>query len=180
MGYWTTSYMSFSLQQLQQREPRAWTSLYDYLAPDLRSFALRIGARDPDDIVSETMLGIVRDIDSFTGTVEEIRPWAFTIARHRVIDASRKRQRRPDEIALSDTESINIAVTQRDGDIDLGSLATALEQLTDQQREVLWLRYALDFSLETTADIVGSTPDAVSSMAYRALSRLRIGDEKTH
>ena len=173
----TSPHKSFSLEQLRQRDARAWTSLYDYLAPDLRSFASRIGARDPDDIVSETMLGIVRDIHSFGGTVEEIRPWAFTIARHRVIDVSRKSQRRPNEITLTDVEVVEVKVSESTGEIDLTSLSEALKKLTDQQREVLWLRYALDFSLETTAEIVGSTPEAVSSMAYRALSRLRAADK---
>ena len=169
----STSLETISLEQLQQRDRNAWHALYDLLALDLRSFVQRIGASDPDDIVGETMLNIVRDIGTFKGTSEEIRPWAFRIARHRVIDAARRQQRRPREVSLADTDPIDISLTDARGDIDLSRLSDALQSLTLEQKEVLWLRYAMDFSLESTADILGTTPEAVSSMAYRAISRLR-------
>ncbi len=167
------TFETFSLEDLKVRDRDAWESLYDALAPDLRSFVQRIGAKDPDDIVGETMLNIVRDIASFKGNVDELRPWAFRIARNRVIDAARRQKSRPQEVALADSDSELPSVTDSLGEIDLSLLTQVLDLLTPEQRETLWLRYAMDFSLETTAEIMGSSPDAVASMAYRALSRLR-------
>ena len=119
------------------------------------------------------MVSIVRDISNFAGSVGEIRPWAFRIARNRVIDASRRQKIRPIESPL-DRNNEPITVDDEPlGEVDLGRLNEAFSQLTAEQREVLWLRYALDLSLEETATIVQSTPDAVAAMAYRALSRLR-------
>jgi RNA polymerase sigma-70 factor (ECF subfamily) len=172
---------SVSLAVLQQKNERAWEQVYDWLAPDLRSFIRRLGVRDVDDVLGETMLQLVRDINRFSGDVRELRPWAFRVARNRVIDASRKISRRVREVPFPETENdtttsgdtlITVGITSA-GDIDLDELARALDILTPQQREVLWLRYALDISLDDTAQIVGSTPDAVASMAHRALSRLR-------
>lgn len=169
----TISSGPFSIELLKHRDAGAWESFYDSLSSDLRSFARRIGATDPDDSVGETMLNIVRDIDSFNGSTEELRPWAFRIMRNRVIDAARRSKGRPREVELDPDGDIGLSIANSDGDIDLSLLAQALDVLTPEQREVLWLRYALDFSLEKTAEITGSTPDAVASMAYRALSRLR-------
>ena len=164
---------SFTLELLKTRDRRAWEMLYDELAPDLRGFAHRIGASDPDDIVSETMLQIVRDVDSFTGSPDELRPWAFRIARHRVVDVKRREKRRPNEVALTPSNDLGTAIHPDSGGLDLFKVSEAFQALTKDQREVLWLRYAMDFSLDTTAEIMGSTPDAIASMEYRALNRLR-------
>lgn len=164
---------NITIDQLCAGDSSAWAHLYDWLARDLRSFIRRIGGNDPDDLLSETMLNLVRDISTFTGHVSDIRPWAFRIARNRVIDAARKQHVRPQEVPLQQfDEPIVIDVTPS-GELDLGSLGLAFGQLTAEQREVLWLRYALDVSLDDTASILESTPEAVASMAYRALSRLR-------
>ena len=56
---------------------------------------------------------------------------------------------------------------------DLARLSEVLDRLTTEQREVLWLRYALDHSLDQTADITGQSPEAVAAMAHRAVRRLR-------
>jgi RNA polymerase sigma-70 factor (ECF subfamily) len=162
-----------TLELLKLRDRRAWELLYDELASDLRGFVQRIGASDPDDIVSETMLQIVRDVDSFTGTLDELRPWAFRIARHRVVDVKRRTKRRPTEVQLTPANDFATLVGQDSGGLDLSKVSDAFQALTPDQREVLWLRYAMDFSLDTTAEIMGSTPDAIASMAYRALTRLR-------
>lgn len=164
---------SFSIESLQEQNSAAWELLYDELAPDLRVFVQRIGARDPDDIVSETMLNIVRDIKSFTGSVDQLRPWAFTIARNRVIDSARRQKRRPEASTSFDTRDLADAKVGSSDEIDLSWLAEGFAQLTPEQREVLWLRYVMDFSLVTTSQITGSTPDAVASMAHRALRTLR-------
>jgi len=162
-----------TLELLKNRDRRAWELLYDELASDLRGFAQRIGASDPDDIVSETMLQIVRDVDSFTGTLDELRPWAFRIARHRVVDVKRRTKRRPTEVQLTPSNDFATLAGPDSAGLDLSKVSDAFQALTQDQREVLWLRYAMDFSLDTTAEIMGSTPDAIASMAYRALTRLR-------
>lgn len=147
--------------------------LYDWLARDLHSFIRRIGAKDPDDVLGETMLNIVRDISTFSGEVADIRPWAFRIARNRVIDVARKHAIRPHEVPMQQSDEPIVVDVTHSGELDLGSLGLAFGLLTAEQREVLWLRYALDMSLDDTAKILDSTPDAVASMAHRALSRLR-------
>jgi RNA polymerase sigma-70 factor (ECF subfamily) len=162
-----------TVELLKSRDRSAWELLYDELASDLRGFVQRIGASDPDDIVSETMVQIVRDIDSFTGTIEELRPWAFRIARHRVIDVKRREKRRPSEVPLTQSSDFATQIGPESEGLNLSMVSEAFGALTPDQREVLWLRYAMDFSLDTTAQIMGSTPDAIASMAYRALNRLR-------
>jgi RNA polymerase sigma-70 factor (ECF subfamily) len=161
------------LDAMRRGSDTAWADAYDMLAGDLRSFIGRLGAQSPDDVLGETMVQLVRDMKKFRGSPNEFRPWAFTVARHRVLDDARKRARRPVEVELLDED--DLATT--DGLLvegpDLARLSEVLDRLTTEQREVLWLRYALDHSLDQTADITGQSPEAVAAMAHRAVRRLR-------
>ena len=160
------------LDAMRHGSNSAWADAYDMLAGELRSYLARLGADSPDDVLGETMLQLVRDVKKFRGSPIEFRPWAFTVARHRVLDDARKRARRPVEVDALDDDASAPDTPLRDSP-DLTHLSEALDRLTDEQREVLWLRYALDHSLDQTADITGRSPDAVATMAHRALRRLR-------
>lgn len=48
------------------------------------------------------------------------------------------------------------------------SVAAALRQLSDDQREVLALKYFHEFSAQEIAELMGRTPAAVNSLLQRA------------
>lgn len=157
------------VRRLRDNDDTAWADLYDSLAGDLRAYVARLGSRNPDDTLGEVMVQLVRSIRSFAGSDEELRPWMFGIARHRVLDESRRRSRRPVESPLPDDDP----VAPLSSEPDPADLAGYLDLLTEDQREVVWLRYGLDFSLEEAAAIMGRDPQAVAALSYRALQRLR-------
>jgi RNA polymerase sigma-70 factor (ECF subfamily) len=161
------------LEQLRSGDNGAWESFYDQLAPELRAYIARLGARDPDDVLGETMMQIVRDINKFFGAPTEIRAWSFRIAHNRVIDASRRKKTRPAEVSFDETfdpASDQMALTEVPVTAKLSSL---LEGLTSEQRSVVWLRYVTELTLDETAEVVGKTPEAVAALTYRALTSLR-------
>lgn len=164
---------SSDLVALQAGNNNAWEIVYDALAPDLLAFIRRMGVRDSEDILGETMLQMVRDIRKYPGDAAGLRPWAFRIARNRAIDSGRSRRRRPVEVPLDDEEPIHMGTTPPSESIDLVSLSTMFADLTAEQREVLWIRYVADFSVAETAEITGRSPEAVSSISFRAIKRLR-------
>jgi len=161
------------LEELRGGNNGAWETFYDLLAPELRAYIVRLGAKDPDDLLGETMMQIVRDINNFFGAPTEIRAWSFRIAHNRVIDASRRRKTRPAEVSFDETFDpasdhellTDVPVT--------GKLSDLLEGLTDEQRSVVWLRYVTELSLDETAEVVGKSPEAVAALTYRALTSLR-------
>jgi len=161
-----------NLDLLRVGDNQAWTDLYDSLASDLRAFILRLGARDADDVLGEVMVQLVRDISKYHGDPHGLRPWTYQIARHRVIDAGRKKSRRPSETALLEDVSEPLSTAALDA-VDVSNLSAVFSELTTEQREVLWLRYVADFSVSETSSITGKTPEAVTAMSHRALTRLR-------
>lgn len=161
-----------NLDLLRAGNNQAWADLYDSIATDLRAFIFRLGAHDVDDVLGETMVQLVRDISQYKGDPEGLRPWTYQIARHRVIDAGRKKSRRPTETSIPEDFSATLSATSAEP-VDLTKIATAFSQLTTEQREVLWLRYVTDLSVSETASITQKTPEAVTAMSHRALTRLR-------
>ena len=81
------------LRLLRARDQAAWADFYDRHAADVRAYIRRMGGREPDDLLGETMVQVVRDIARFTGEPSELRAWLFGIARNRVIDDARRRRR---------------------------------------------------------------------------------------
>jgi len=169
------------LRQLRSGDNAAWESFYDQLAPELRAYIVRLGARDPDDVLGETMMQIVRDINKFSGAAAEIRAWSFRIAHNRGIDASRRRKARPVEVPIDDSLTSVPSQTPLADLPDTESVSSLLHGLTSEQRSVVWLRYVADFTLEETAEVVGKTPEAVAALTYRALGSLRrsLGEPST-
>jgi RNA polymerase sigma-70 factor (ECF subfamily) len=169
------------LHQLRSGDNAAWGIFYDLLAPELRAYIVRLGARDPDDLLSETMMQIVRDINKFSGAATEIRAWSFRIAHNRVIDASRRRKARPSEVPIDDSLDSVPSQTPLTDLPDTEQLSTLLQGLTSDQRSVVWLRFVADLTLDETAGVVGKAPEAVAALTYRALASLRrsLGEPST-
>ena len=161
------------LVQLRRGDSRAWESFYDSHATDLRSYIARLGARDVDDILGETMVQVVRDIKKFRGDDAGLRPWTFRIAHHRVIDAARANARRPVDVTdMFDDDSQSHLAPLSDVP-DTGELSALLNELTPDQRAAVWLRHVAGFSLEDAAGVLDKTPDAVASLTFRGLRQLR-------
>ena len=159
--------------RLRSGDERAWEQAYDMLAPELRGYISRLGARDPDDVLGETMVNIVRDIHRFEGSDNELRPWAFRIAHNRVIDSARRKRVRPVEVGNDSLVNDQAAAAPLSEPPDPREIARLLDLLTDEQKTVVWLRYIADFSLSETATITGRTSEAVAALTSRGLRTLR-------
>jgi RNA polymerase sigma-70 factor (ECF subfamily) len=159
----------------------AWGALLDDLSGPLLGFARGRGVEDAEDVVGETLLHVARGLDGFTGDESGFRAWVFTIAHRRVVDAQRRRVRRPvtplpaeELVPLAEAldrapDRIAELVEQLDADDRLDAL---LAHLTDEQREVLVLRFAADLDATTVGVMTGRTTNAVAAITRRALLRL--------
>lgn len=153
----------------------AWEALYRELAPRLLGYLRANGATDPEDLLGEVLVQLVRDLPRFDGGEEQFRAWAFTVAHHRLLDDRRRRARRPVEDGSS-------AASERvGGDVAEEALARigdqrvrlALARLSADQRAVLMLRLLGDLTVEQASRALGKTPGAVKALQRRALEVLR-------
>jgi RNA polymerase sigma-70 factor (ECF subfamily) len=156
-------------------DPAALEALYRELAPAVLGYLRAQGGRDPDDLASETFVGVVRGLRRFRGDERDLRSWVFSIAHRRLIDERRSVSRRPAE-PLPPAE-----IPERPGgDVEDEALARmgarwaldAVARLTPDQRDVLLLRVLADLSVEDVAGILGKSSGAVKSLQRRALLAL--------
>src|ERR687889_1506381 len=73
----------------------AFEVLYRELSPAVTGYLRLHGAAEPDDLASETFIGVLTGLAGFRGDEDDLRAWVFTIAHRRLVDDWRRRSRRP-------------------------------------------------------------------------------------
>ena len=142
--------------------------VYAALAPAVLGYVRSQGAAEPEDLLGEIFLQVVRDLPRFQGDDAALRRWVFTIAHHRLVDARRRAARRPQ---VSDGPLPDGVATFPPDPFD-SDLIRALAALTADQREVVALRFVADLPADAVAALTGRSVGAVKSLQHRALEAL--------
>jgi len=166
------------LELARSGDERAYDDLYRKYAPAVLGYARTHGAADPDNIVGEVFLGVLRSLSRFRGDEAAFRSWLFTLVHHRIVDERRHRARRPedamDPVVLA-TRARQTASAPEIEDLDpvaSARLHAALDRLTSDQRRVLVLRVLADMPIDAVARAVGKASGAVKMLQRRGLDAL--------
>jgi DNA-directed RNA polymerase specialized sigma24 family protein len=138
----------------------AFEALYRDLAPAVTGYLRLHGAVEPDDLASETFLGVFTGLPGFSGNEGALRAWVFTIAHRRLVDDWRRRSRRPQ--VRDDPEVLGAADVQR-----------MCGGLPADQRAVLLLRILADLTVQQVAQVLGRSEASVKALQRRGLRALR-------
>lgn len=141
---------------------------YRRLAPAVLGYLRAQGAPDPEDVLGEVFLQVARDLPRFRGDEDDLRRWVFTICHNRLLDARRRQARRP----VVSWEPVPDRADRPAPDSFDPELVSALATLTDDQREVIVLRFVADLPLEEVARITGRKVGAVKALQHRGLDAL--------
>ncbi len=151
----------------------AWSAIYDDLSPVVLGYLRAQRAAEPEDLTGEVFLQVVRDLHRFEGDEGDFRAWVFTIVRNRIVDAGRRRSRRPVDLVpeapvVADVAAdVETQVLERDAE---GRVRAILGELRPDQRDVLLLRVLADLTVEETATVVGKSAGAVKALQRRGLA----------
>ncbi|MEA2871737.1 MAG: hypothetical protein QOH67_1713 [Hyphomicrobiales bacterium] len=140
--------------------------------PSLRAFAISLSGNidRADDLVQETLLRAIANIDSFQpGT--NMSAWMFTILRNLVRSEYRKRRREVEDTDGSYAESLK-SQPEQSSRLEFQEFRTALAKLPPDQREALILVGASGFSYEEAASICDCAVGTIKSRVNRARTRL--------
>lgn len=163
----------------QGGDPTAMSSLYLRYFDRLFTYlhvALR-DSHDAEDIAQEAFLSMLGALPEYEVRLSQpFRVLLFRIARNRSIDHLRKHGAVDIEAPEELDRLRDVLLEDPPGAFDSisdGELAGYVRRLPMKQRQVLMLRYALDFSAEEIGEVLGSTPQAVRNLQHRALRFLR-------
>jgi RNA polymerase sigma-70 factor (ECF subfamily) len=156
-----------------RRDPNAFAPLYAaYFDPIYRYCYLRLHHRElAADAASQTFLKALAGIGGFRSG--SFKSWLYAIARNVTIDM--QRAARP-QLDLTHAELVHDYAPSPEEHVlradEHERLWRALQQLTDEQREVLELRLA-GLTGPEIANATRRSLSATKSIQFRALSRLR-------
>ena len=130
------------LQAARLGEEWAWVALYRDLSPCVLRYLRARGAHEPEDLLGEVFVAVVRTIAGFSGDESCFRAWVFTIARSRLTDEWRRLGRgravpTPDEelVTMLDATAPPSCATER---LELANVVAIIGTLSPDQRDVLF------------------------------------------
>ena len=125
-----------------------------------------------EDILSETYLRMVEKIDTYTFYGAPFKAWLYRIAHNLAINAM-KRERHTVEIdpavAVAPTGDPAATLETR---MEIEALRAALGELTEEQQQVVLLRFVAGQSSREVAEALDKNENAVKQMLFRALRSL--------
>jgi RNA polymerase sigma-70 factor (ECF subfamily) len=155
----------------------AWATVYREYSPAVLRYLRGRGAREPEDLLGEVFLQIVRNLAGFDGSERAFRTWVFMIAHNRLVDEWRRAGRERVEYVSDGL----LAAEGGSGDIEEDAMRSMADQrvlailgrLTTAQRDVLFLRFFARLTVDEAAVVLGKRPGAVKALQSRALSTIR-------
>lgn len=153
----------------------AFGQVYDLLAPKVYRFAMArlSSAPDAEDVVAETFIAAWKRLDSFQWMGAPFASWLMAFAHRRVLQCIGDRQRHA--VVELDVERDAGMGESHDRAVEMGiDLAKHLEQLPEEHRQVLMLRFFGGLSAEEVGQVVGKNANAVRQLQMKALERLQI------
>ena len=165
------------LDAARQMNQEALIKIFDLYSSALFNYALRI-CSDPleaDHVVGDVFARLLDQLANGNGPSKNLRSYLFETAYHLIVDKARYSRR---EAPLETAEFL-----RRDGNSTLSRLEDQLlfehvirvikNQLTEDQRHVIVLRFLEGFSLRETADIIGKEVYNVKVIQNRGVAKLR-------
>jgi RNA polymerase sigma-70 factor (ECF subfamily) len=164
------------VRRAKRGDPAAFAEIYDRHHPAIYRYVFfRVGSEAvAEDLAGEVFVRLVEKIDQFTYRGRPLLAWLYTIARNLVADHHRRVGRAAmvplDEGLMAESidpeDAASLMLRQR-------RLAAALEELTEDQRQVVVLKFFEGLDNQTVAMIVDKSVGAVKSLQHRGLAALR-------
>lgn len=162
-----------------RRGEEAARALYRLLAPELFGFvASRLGDRGlAEETVQDVFMQMWRHAEQYDATRGEVRTWVYGIARNAVIDAERRRGRRP-RAAAGRQEDRADADEPIERALLRWQVQLAFDRLTPEHRSIVHQTQIQGLKLREIAEHTGVPLGTVKSRAYYALENLRLALEE--
>jgi RNA polymerase sigma-70 factor, ECF subfamily len=161
----------------QDGEPEALEELYLLHFDRVYSYLqMTVGNRhDAEDLTTQTFVKMLESIERFEWRKAPFSAWLFRIAHNLAVDHFRSHKRwqpeeEPPEPLDADRRS---AEDEALHSIGRRSMLEMIEGLSQDQQQVLTLKFVFNFSNGEAATVLGKSEGAVKSLQHRALASLQ-------
>lgn len=166
------------LQRAQAYDPTAFDRLYEVYAHSIfRYLYHRLNDREvAEDLTGEAFLRLMENIGNFRLGPKDQKAifsgWFYRIAHNLMIDYLRRQAKHTEITPDVHTSSEEHPVLVMERSLTQSRLQAALSQLTQDQQDVVILRFFEEMSNAEVATIMGRTEGAVKALQHRALAAL--------
>jgi RNA polymerase sigma-70 factor (ECF subfamily) len=166
------------MHSAKEGDVAAFGQLYEiYFTPIYRYIYLRVRNKaEAEDLVQGVFLKVYQSVGDFEERGSSPLAYFYTIARNTVIDFWRKKKEvveNPEEILVkipTPEESPQASIEKKE---TMAGVEKALENLTDEQQEVVIMKFINDLSNKEISEILGKSEEAIRQLQCRALKALR-------
>ncbi len=167
--------------KLKSQDQEAFLEVYDrYVDKVYRFIYFKVSdAAEAEDLTAATFLKTWQHIQQNSVTDAKTLPaLVYRIARNVIIDHYRQNSK-CDVVSIETPEGQSIVDEKQDiskeseVNSDLELMKKKMEQLKDEYREILVLRYVNDLSIDEIAEIIGKNKGNVRVLIYRATAALK-------
>ncbi len=162
------------VEKAKKGDAEAFGQLYlKYLSGIYRYFYFRIGQDQPaaEDLAQQVFFKAWKALPSYKQQGLAFSAWLYAIAHNQLVDAYRIRK-----------ETSRLADSYPGEDDALGKVVTgeehallykAIEALSDDQKQVILLKFVEDFGNREISAITGKREEAIRALQHRAIAKLR-------
>lgn len=161
------------LERVQQHDQRALADVHDlYFDQIFNYISYRLNDSDlAADLTGEVFLALIKALKRGKPPQTTLKGWLYAVARNLVVDHLKRRVMTvplfddlvSDEPSLTDQAYLSQIMP---------TLKEAVLKLTEEQQDVIALRFGQGLSLAETADLMGKTIGSVKALQHRALASL--------
>lgn len=160
----------------------AMGEIYELYQPAIYSYVYyRLGdSAGAEDLTAEVFVRLVAKVHTFEDRGKPILAWLYTIA-HNLVANHHRRDGRWQWLPLDETvdtvedETLDLTGAYR---LTQQEIHAAMDELTEPQRQVVWLKFIEGYSNAEVAAVVDRDENAVKSLQHRALAAMRRAIEK--
>jgi RNA polymerase sigma-70 factor, ECF subfamily len=164
------------MERLKAHDRTALDQVYALHADGVYRYALyQLGDWSAaEDVVSEVFLRLLKSIDHYEYRGVPLRAYLFRIARNLAVDQQRKLGRLTalESVPEQRAHSANPAVLAEQ-QLGWDELRTTMQHLTEEQRQVLLLRFVEGMDCRQVAQVIGRSEASVKALQHRALGSMR-------
>jgi RNA polymerase sigma-70 factor (ECF subfamily) len=166
------------LDRASKADPEALGVLYDRYVDRIYNYIYhRVGQADlAEDLTAQVFARMLEAIREGRAWRTSFSGWIYRIAHNLVIDHYRRRGRAAfvelEEASPIASEEAD-PVRKVEARLESEHLRAALTKLTEEQAEVIALRFLDEFSIAEVASMMNKTEGAIKALQYRAVLALR-------
>ncbi len=163
------------VQRAVRRDAEAFARLYDHFVDKIFKYIyykVRTTSQ-AEELTSQVFLKAWESIGSYRWTERPFAAWLYRIAHNLVVDYFRTHHQ---AVSLED-----LSITDDNADVDQAAVKhldaemvrEAITKLTDEQQQVIILKFLEGYETEEIAQLLEKEPGAVRSLQHRALIALQ-------